>query len=77
MRSLRTRRTAAVLVIAVGLCAVLSAWTAPDSFTAILVPLWIVLPALSLVGVRRGEAGPGQQAAPFLSLLPSRAPPAR
>jgi hypothetical protein len=74
MRHLRTRRS--LVLVCIGL--VVFAACLPGAatlFTAVLTPLWIVVPAAVVVLVRRQAARCDQQPVSLLSLLLSRAPP--
>jgi len=70
------RRTAAVLCIAVVVCAALVPAIAATLGTAILVPLWLVLPAVAAIVIRRKAFRCDEQPLSLLTVLASRAPPA-
>ena len=75
MRHLRTRRS--LVPVCIGL--VVFAACLPGAatlFTAVLAPLWIVVPAAVVVLVRRQSVRCDAQPVSLLSLLLSRAPPA-
>lgn len=76
MRRLRTRKSLVLLSIGV---AVFSAFLPlfGSTFPAILVPLWVVLPAALVIAIRRRAACCDEQPVSLLSLLLSRAPPVR
>ena len=76
MRRLRTRKTVALLGVAVVLFTTFTAWQSPSASTAVFTPLWIVCPAIVTVLVRRRATGCDEQPVSLLSLLLSRAPPA-
>jgi hypothetical protein len=71
----RARRSVAVLCIAIVVfaAAVLPAVASP--FDAILIPLWLVVPAVSVVVIRRKALHCDEQSVSLLSLDLSRAPP--
>jgi hypothetical protein len=75
MRRLRTRKS--LVLFGIGL-AVFTACLpgAATLFTAVLMPLWIVVPSALVVIVRRKAARCDEQTVSLLSLLLSRAPPA-
>jgi hypothetical protein len=75
MRRLRSRKSLVLFCIGVLLFA--SVVADPSGvYTAILTPLWIVIPAVIVVTVRRQAARSDEQPVSLLSLLASRAPPA-
>jgi hypothetical protein len=75
MRRFRTRRSLVLFSIGVAVfSALLPVFGSP--FAAILVPLWIVLPAAGVLIVRRRAARSDEQPVSLCSLLLSRAPPA-
>jgi hypothetical protein len=72
----RTSRSVAVLCIAaVVVAAVVPSLAASALGTAIFVPLWLVIPAVSIVVIRRTAARCDEQPVALLSLVLSRAPP--
>ena len=71
----RTRKAVAVLCIALVVCAAFVPVIASTLGTAILVPLWLVLPAVALVVVRRNASRCDDQPVSLLAILASRAPP--
>ena len=75
MRRLRTRKSLVLFGIAVVL---FSAWlpVVSNLYVAILVPLWLVIPAAVAVTLRRRVVHCDAQPVSLLSLLSSRAPPA-
>jgi hypothetical protein len=73
----RTRKTTAVLCIALVLIAGLVPVVASALGSVILVPLWLLLPAIVSVVVRRQASESNEQPVPLLALLDSRAPPLR
>ncbi len=77
MRRTRARQALALVGIAALLLGALtvSAWS--GHLAAVLVPLWLVVPIIPAVVVRRTAARCDEQLSSLLSLLLSRAPPAR
>ena len=76
MRRLRSRKSLVVFGLAVVvLAAVVPALATADLFTAVLAPLWLVVPAVSVVIVRRAAARSDDQPVALLSLALFRAPP--
>jgi hypothetical protein len=76
MRKLRTRKSLVLFGLAVVVFATLVptlCWSLP---AAVLTPLWIVVPAVCIVVVRRAAAGCDDQPVALLSLALFRAPPA-
>jgi undecaprenyl pyrophosphate phosphatase UppP len=72
----RTSRFVAVLCIAaVVVAAVVPSLAASTLGTAIFVPLWLVVPAVSIIVIRRSAARCDEQPVALLSLVLSRAPP--
>ncbi len=71
----RTRRAVAVLCIALVVCAAFVPAVASNLGAAILVPLWLVLPAIAVVVIRRIASRCDEQPVPLISLVLSRAPP--
>ena len=76
MRRLRTRKSLVVFGLAVAVFAALVPALATDVVSAILTPLWLVVPAVSIVVVRRTAARSDDQPVALLSLALFRAPPA-
>ena len=76
VRTSRTSRSVAVLCIAaVVVAAVVPSLAASTLGAAIFVPLWLVIPAVSIVVIRRTAARCDEQPVALLSLVLSRAPP--
>jgi hypothetical protein len=74
MRHLRTRRS--LVLVCIGLVVFGACLPgAATLFTAVLTPLWIVVPAAVVVLVRRQATRCDEQPVSLLSLLLSRAPP--
>jgi hypothetical protein len=71
----RTRRSIVFLCIAVVAFAGLLPAGSVDLVT-ILTPLWLVIPAVAIVLIRRRTLRSDEQPIALLSLVPSRAPPA-
>ena len=78
MRTLRTRKSLVLFGLAVVVFAALVPAVAAglDRVSAILIPLWLVVPAVSIVVVRRTAARCDDQPVALLSLALFRAPPA-
>ncbi|MGB2713581.1 MAG: hypothetical protein WBC51_05340 [Vicinamibacterales bacterium] len=76
MRRLRTRQSLVIFSIGV---AVFSAFLplVGSTFSAILIPLWVGVPAVLVVAIRCRATRCDEQPVSFLSLLLSRAPPVR
>lgn len=75
MRRLRTRKS--LVLFSLGVAVFASFLPLVSSlFTAVLVPLWLVLPASIVTLIRRKAGRCGEQTVSLRSLLPSRAPPA-
>ena len=72
----RTRKTAAVLCIALVVCAAFVPAVASTLGSAVLVPLWLVLPAIVVTLVRYDAFRCEEQPVSLLAILASRAPPA-
>lgn len=75
MTTPRRRKAVAVLCIALVVCAAFVPTIASTLGTAILVPLWLVLPAVAVVIVRRNAFRCDEQPVSLLAILASRAPP--
>jgi len=75
MRKLRTRNSLVLFGLALVVFALVPA-LASDLPSAILTPLWLVVPAVSVVVVRRAAARCDDQPVALLSLALFRAPPA-
>jgi len=75
MRTPRRRKAVAVLCIALVVCAAFVPSVASTLGAAILVPLWLVLPAVAAVVVRRTAFRCDEQPVALLAILASRAPP--
>lgn len=71
----RRRQAVAVLCIALVVCAAFVPAIATTLGTAILIPLWLVLPAVAAIVVRREAFGCDEQPVSLRALLASRAPP--
>ena len=76
MRRLRSRKSLVVFGLAIAVFAALVPALATDFVSAILTPLWLVVPAVSVVVVRRTAARSDDQPVALLSLALFRAPPA-
>jgi hypothetical protein len=74
MHRLRSRRTLVLFCIGLVVFASILPVASP-AFVAVLTPLWIVVPAVLVVVVRRSAARCDEQPVSLLSLLLSRAPP--
>jgi hypothetical protein len=74
MRRLRTRRSLVLFSIGVAVFSALLP-VFGSAFAAVLVPLWIVLPAAAALIVRRRAACSDEQPVSLFSRLLSRAPP--
>jgi hypothetical protein len=75
MRKLRTRKSLVLFGLAVVVFALVPALAA-DLPSAMLTPLWVVVPAVSVVVIRRTAARCDDQPVALLSLALFRAPPA-
>jgi hypothetical protein len=75
MRKLRTRNSLVLFGLALVVFALVPA-LASDLPSAILTPLWLVVPAVCVVVVRRAAARCDDQPVALLSLALFRAPPA-
>lgn len=75
MHRLRTRKSFALFCIGVVVFATFLP-VISTVFTAILTPLWLVVPAVVAVVIRRMAVRCDEQPVSLLSLLLSRAPPA-
>jgi len=73
---LRTRKAVAVACIALVVFAAFVPALASTLGAAVLVPLWLVLPAVVVTVVRREAFRCDEQPVSLLTLLASRAPPA-
>jgi hypothetical protein len=76
MRKLRTRKSLVLFGLAVVVFAAFVPALAADLASAILTPLWLVVPAASIVVIRRTAARCDDQPVVLLSLALFRAPPA-
>lgn len=75
MRRLRTRKS--LVLLCIGLLVFAACLPVTGAlFAAVLTPLWLVVPAVLVVLVRRRATGCDEQPVSLLSLLLSRAPPA-
>jgi hypothetical protein len=75
MRRLRTHKSLVLVILGVGVFAAFLPVVSP-LFAAVLIPLWLVLPATIVTLVRRAAVRCDEQTVSLLSLLLSRAPPA-
>jgi len=75
MRTLRTRKSLVLIGLAVVVFAAFVPALASSLPTVILTPLWIVVPAVSIVAIRRTAARCDDQPVALLSLALFRAPP--
>jgi hypothetical protein len=75
MRKLRTRKSLVLFGLAVVVFALVPALAA-DLPSAMLTPLWVVVPAVCVVVIRRTAARCDDQPVALLSLALFRAPPA-
>ena len=74
MRRLRARRS--LLIFCIGLIVFAACLPVPATlFAAVLTPLWVIVPAVLAVVIRREAAASDEQSASLLSVLLSRAPP--
>jgi hypothetical protein len=73
---LRTRKAVAVVCIALVVFAAFVPALASTLGAAVLVPLWLVLPAVVVTVVRREAFRCDEQPVSLLAVLASRAPPA-
>jgi hypothetical protein len=71
----RQRKTAAVLCIALVVCAALFPGGAPEIVWTGLTPLWLIVPAADVTVIVRTASRCDEQTAPLLSLVLLRAPP--
>ena len=76
MRRLRTRKSLVLFGLAVVVFAVLVPTLATELPSAILTPLWFVVPAVIVIVVRRTASRCDDQPVALLSLALFRAPPA-
>jgi hypothetical protein len=76
MRKLRTRKSLVLCGLAVVVLAALVPALVTGLPSAILTPLWLVVPAVAIVVVRRTAARCDDQPVALLSLVRFRAPPA-
>jgi hypothetical protein len=70
----RARKSIVVLCIAIVVVAALLPAVSID-LVAILTPLWLVVPAVSVISIGRIALSSDEQSVSLLSLVPSRAPP--
>lgn len=75
MRRLRTNRSLVLFGVAVVVIAALVPALAPDLPSVVLAPLWLIVPAVSIVVIRRIAARCDDQPVALLSLALFRAPP--
>jgi hypothetical protein len=73
--TLQTRKTVALLCIAVVLVAGVLPAVSSALGHVVLVALWLVLPAVVVMAVRRTESHSDEQPVSLLALLDSRGPP--
>ena len=71
----RIRNTSAVLCIAIVVFAVFVPALASNLGSVILVPLWLVVPAVAITVIRRDALRSDEQPVSLLAVLDSRAPP--
>jgi hypothetical protein len=71
----RTRNAVAVLCIALVVFAAFIPATATDLAPAVLVPLWLIAPAVAVTVIRRRARRCADRAVALLSLVLFRAPP--
>ena len=71
----RVRKALAVLCIAIVVVAAFVPVLASSLGTAVLVPLWLVVPAVAVTVIRREAFHSDEQPLPLLVALDSRAPP--
>ena len=71
----RIRKTLAVLCIGIVVFAVFVPAIAASLGSAILVPLWLVVPAIAVTVIRRDALRSDEQPVTLLAVLDSRAPP--
>ena len=76
MRRLRSRKSLVLFGLALVVCAALIPGLAASLPDIILTPLWLVVPAVCVVVVRRAAARCDDQPVALLSLALFRAPPA-
>jgi hypothetical protein len=76
MRTLRTRKSLVLIGLAIVVFAAFVPALAASLPAAVLTPLWIVVPAVSIVVIRRRAARCDDQPIALLSLAFFRAPPA-
>lgn len=76
MRRLRSRKSFVLFGLAVVVFAAFVPAVSPSAPAAILTPLWVVVPAVSIVVVRRTATRCDEQPVALLSLSLFRAPPA-
>ena len=70
----QARKSIALICIAVVVVAAVST-AAVDLFSAVLVPLWLLTPAVAVVRIRQRAARCDDQPVSLVALLPSRVPP--
>lgn len=75
MRRLRTRKSFVLIGIAVVVFAAFMPTLTSSLPSAILTPLWIIIPAVSIVVIRRTAVRCDDQPVALLSLVLFRAPP--
>jgi hypothetical protein len=71
----RIRKAFAILCIALVVVAALAPAVAPGLGSAVLVPLWLVVPAVIATVIRRDALCSDEQPVSLLAVLDSRAPP--
>lgn len=76
MRTLRTRKSLVLFGLAIVVFGALVPALAADLFSAVLTPLWLIVPAVCVVVVRRRAVRCDEQPVALLSLALFRAPPA-
>lgn len=70
----RARKSIVVLCIAIVVVAALLPAVSID-LVAILTPLWLIVPAVTVISIGRIALSSDEQPVSLLSLVPSRAPP--
>ena len=73
----RTRKTVAVLCIAVVVFAAFLPVVSANLPPVVLTALWLVIPTVAVTVIRRDAVTCDEQPVPLLSLVPSRAPPSQ
>ena len=71
----RSRKTIAVVCIALVVCAAIFPGGAPEIVWADLIPLWVIVPAADVTDIVRTASQCDEQPASLLSPAPLRGPP--